>query len=554
MTDSALHEKQLRSLLEVGRALVSELDPEALLNRVLETAKELTGARYAALGILDKNKSSLERFLHLGIDQASLRGIGPLPQGRGVLGELISHPEPLRLARVGDHPRSYGFPPGHPPMSSFVGVPIRIRGESFGNIYLTEKADGQQFNDLDEAMIVILADWAAVAIGNARLYEDSENRRVELERAVQALEATVSLARVGAMDSDLDSLYELIVKRGRALVDANTVLLLTAEPKGQLRISAVAGVGNNAVEGHLFPESHLLERVRGEVTAQRMYGAELELSCDLGFEHEEVLILHLDYRGRRQGFLVAIDPLGRNQFTPENELVFSSFGTSAANSLGTAGDIEQERLRMAIEASEQERRRWAMELHDETLQDLGALKVLQEGAIVKGDPDTMRQSLASATTQLDRTIATLELLIHELRPASLDALGLEAAVETLLDRVCDRASMSPELHFDLAFDRGDSPTRLAGQIEATAYRVIQESLNNAAKHSGASRVSVSVTESATDLTIFVEDNGKGFVPEDGFGDRFGLHGMRERVELADGEMEIDSSPGNGTRVEVHIPV
>lgn len=554
MTDSALHEEQLRSLLEVGRALVSELDPEVLLNRVLETAKELTGARYAALGILNKEKTSLERFLNLGIDETARRGIGPLPQGRGVLGELIRHPEPLRLERVGDHPRSYGFPPGHPPMDSFVGVPIRIRGEAFGNIYLTEKAGGGQFDERDEAMLVILADWAAVAIGNARLYEDSETRRRELERAVQALEATVSLARVGAVDSDPHSLFELIVKRGRALVDADTVLLLTPEPKGQLRISAVGGSAGSSVEGLLIPEGTALEVVRGSVTTQRLDPTELELVADLGIEPAEVLILHLDYRGRRQGYLVAIGPLDRPRFSSENELVFTSFGTSAASSLATARDVEQQRLRMAIEASEQERRRWAMELHDETLQDLGALKVMQEGALVKGDPEAMVKSLTSATTQLERTISTLESLIHELRPASLDALGLEAAVETLLERVCERASMTPELHVDLAFDRGDSQARLDSQTEATAYRIVQESLNNAAKHSEASKVSVSITQSDSDLTVFIEDNGKGFVPEQGFGDRFGLHGMRERVELADGEMEIDSSPGHGTRVEVHIPV
>jgi GAF domain-containing protein len=159
---------RIRRLLDVGRALVAELDPETVLDRILEEAREITGARYAALGVMNEERSELERFLTVGVDGATHRAIGELPHGRGVLGVLIEDPRPLRLPDVARHPQSYGFPPGHPPMHGFLGVPIVIRGEAWGNLYLTEKHDGGEFTEADEEAAVILADWAGTAIENAR--------------------------------------------------------------------------------------------------------------------------------------------------------------------------------------------------------------------------------------------------------------------------------------------------------------------------------------------------------------------------------------------------
>ena len=191
---SHLSPEVLQRLLQVGSEVVSELDHEAVLQRVLEAARDLTGARYAALGVLDGERRGLERFLTSGIDQPTQRAIGDLPHGRGILGVLITDPKPLRLSDVGAHPASYGFPIDHPPMQSFLGVPVLVRGEAWGNLYLTEKADGE-FDEADEAAIVMLARWAATAIHNARLYRNERAQRDELERAVRALETTSAITR-----------------------------------------------------------------------------------------------------------------------------------------------------------------------------------------------------------------------------------------------------------------------------------------------------------------------------------------------------------------------
>ena len=185
----ALDAGQLRQLIDAGRSLVAELDSTVLLEELLGVAAGVTGARYAALGILAEDRRGLERFLTHGMDVAARARIAEPPQGRGVLGVLVDDPRPLRLADVSRDPRSYGFPAGHPPMGSFLGVPILIRGQAWGNLYLTEK-DGGAFTPGDEEAVVVLAEWAAIAIENARLYSGSERRLNELEQAVRRLEAT----------------------------------------------------------------------------------------------------------------------------------------------------------------------------------------------------------------------------------------------------------------------------------------------------------------------------------------------------------------------------
>lgn len=551
-SETTLSDIQLRRLLEVGRSLVADLDTESVLMQILEAARELTGARYAALGILDDEKRALERFLVTGIDPDTRKEIGSLPQGHGVLGELIRDPRPLRLERVGEHPHSFGFPPGHPPMDTFVGVPVKIRGEAFGNIYLTEKSGGHPFDEVDEAMLVVLAEWAAVAIANARLYEQSEGRRRELERAVQALEATVALSRLGATENDFSSLHELVAKRARALVECGAVVLLVPDDGGVVRVGAAAGEGEFPPPGEpVSGAAELFAAARRRRESILIREPEPGLSA-CGIDTSGAILEHLESRGVTHGYLLFTGP-GAATFSEEEKLVLAAFSNSAAMSLSLARDVERDRARMALAASERERRRWAMELHDETLQDLGALKVMQEAALSLGDRETLERSLTNATEQLDGTIARLESLIQELRPASLDALGVEAAVETLITRLSTRSGAEIKLESSLRFESGEESERLAGPVEATIYRLVQEALNNSLKHGEARHIGVGLDESDGSVLVWVRDDGKGFDPERVPLDRFGLHGMKERVDLAGGSLRIESAPSRGTLVEARIP-
>src|SRR5581483_6064531 len=206
-----------------------------VLERVLAAARQLTGARYAALGVLDESRSELARFETLGIDERTRRRIGQLPRGRGVLGELITNPAPLRLADVGRHARSYGFPAGHPHMTTFLGVPILVDGRPFGNLYLADKAAGAEFTAEDEATVVLLAEFAGIAIDHARRFSGSEARRVELQHTVEALDATIQIARALGGQTDIGVILELVAKRGRALVSARA-LVIEVEREGELEI------------------------------------------------------------------------------------------------------------------------------------------------------------------------------------------------------------------------------------------------------------------------------------------------------------------------------
>jgi len=555
-TEGQLNDKELRKLLDVGRALVAELDVETVLRHVLETARELTGARYAALGILDEHKEELERFVFVGIDEETRRLIGPLPRGGGVLGELIRNPEPLRLRDVTQHPRSYGFPPGHPPMTTFLGVPISVRGDAWGNLYLTDKAEGAEFDARDEESAIVLAEWAAIAIGNARLYEDVARRRGELERAVSGLEATAAVARAVGFETDLDRVLELIVKRGRALVDADSLLVLLQEGD-ELYVAAAAGEIGAAAVGATVPlEGSLPAAVVASGNPERVPSLvdRKEHGLDAVAEGaRSALVVPLGFRGRARGVLVALaSGRGVRGFEAEEEHLLTSFGASAAIAIATAQSVEAERLKHSIRASESERRRWARELHDETLQELGALKVLLESAHRTGRPDALQEAVERSLEQLGSSITALQSLITELRPASLDELGVKPALEALVRRASARFGLKVDTNFDLAFDSGREPSRLAGEIESAAYRLVQEAINNVAKHAQAESLHVEVVEAEGNLRLTIEDDGSGFDTSRADGG-FGLVGMRERVELVDGRLWIESSPGRGTVVRAELP-
>jgi signal transduction histidine kinase len=547
----ALDEPRLRELIDVGRSLVAELDPETIFQQVLEVACDLTGARYAALGVLDENRHELERFIVHGIEAEARRAIGNLPRGRGVLGLLIEQPRPLRLSDVGQHPRSYGFPPGHPPMANFLGVPVMIRGHAWGNLYLTEK-DGGDFNEADEQSAMILAEWAAIALENARLYRSVQSRGDEMERAVHRLEATTEIARAVGGETDLDRILEIVVKRGRALVEARSLLILLAAGD-ELVTASIAGEHTPEMARARIPISGSIPgQVLEEREPRRVRDLHPSLMARPGGGGVTALLAPLLYRGRALGVLVARDPLGRDAgFSAEDEGVLLSFAASAATAVATAQSVAEDRARETITATERERGRWARELHDESLQSLAGLRVLLSAAR-RSDPGELDALLVQGIEQVDGAIAEMRRLIADLRPSTLDQLGLGAALEALGERTASAAAIEIQVSIDLDFEAGRSKSRLRGEVEDTVYRLVQEALNNAVHHGEADQVLVDVREADGALRIRIEDDGRGFDPGAAT-DGFGLIGMRERAELAGGSLELQSTPGDGTTIVAVIP-
>jgi signal transduction histidine kinase len=544
------HDDSLRRLLDVGRALVGELDLEAVLDRVLEEACAITGAKYAALGVLNQDRTGLERFVTRGIDPATHRAIGDLPHGRGVLGVLIEDPRPLRLTDVGSHPESYGFPANHPQMLTFLGVSILGRGRVWGNLYLTEKQGGGQFTDRDEEAAKVLAEWAGTAVENARLYEGSERRRVEAERAVRSLEAARDIADAVGGISDVDHILELIVKRGRALVDARTVLIMLREGD-ELAVAASAGHASGA-KGRRFPiagstSGQVLERGR----PHRIKDVATELRVAVGAlgvtEAKTALLVPMLHHRNPIGVLLAFDrsELG-GEFTDGDEQLLRTFAASAANAVALNQSVTEDRLRSAIVAADAERSRWARELHDQTLQSLGGLRVLLASALRRSDPAFSERAMHQAIEDIELELENLRAIITDLRPSLLDDLGLQPAIESLIER---RRRDGLEIAAEFSVPAGDGA--LAPELETTIYRIVQEALTNVFKHARATRAGVIVEVGDLEVIVEVRDDGQGF-DTSSQSDGFGITGLSERVYLAGGTLELESGK-QGTRVRAQLP-
>jgi signal transduction histidine kinase len=551
-----MQDSSLRTLIALGNAVLEESELELVFERVIEAGRELTGARYAALGVMDDRRELLARFLTSGIDEDTRRVIGDLPRGHGVLGELIRDPRPLRLPDVGAHPRSYGFPIGHPPMDTFLGVPILVAGEAWGNLYLTEKRDGE-FTEDDEQIVVMLARYAAIAISNARRVGALSSRRDELERTLAAMTATTEISRALAGETDLDVVLQLIAKRGRALVGAGALAIELAVGD-RLRIAAVAGAVDRAIVGRELPidgsvagrvlQTRHPQRLSDELNRARFEETGLG---QWGFTAAAGLFVPLSFRTETPGVLVALNPPDAAEFSEEDERLLTSFATSAASAVVTARSVSGDQLRAREAATEDERRRWARELHDETLQGLGALRLSLSAARKASDGDVWKTALDEAVTELDTEIANLRGIISDVRPAALDELGTGAAVDALADRIRSRG-IDVTLHADLDYETGRAAARHDPVVETALYRIVQEAMTNAVKHSGAESMTVDITEADGYVTLRVRDDGQGFDIAGG-SDGFGLVSMRERVELLDGALAVDSAPGEGTTLTARIP-
>jgi signal transduction histidine kinase len=535
-------QERMRALVEAGIALSSELSLDAVLQKLIETAAILTGAKYAALGVVDPTGTRLERFLTTGIDAETHAAIGDLPTGRGILGVLIRDAAPLRLHDLSEDPRSVGFPPGHPPMRSFLGVPVALRGIAYGNLYLTEKETGD-FTEEDEESVTLLASQAAVAIENARLYESATRWSTQLESLNEVATALVS-------ELELDRLLHIVAERLRALLTAGVVTIALPHGDG-FRVEAAAG--DESLLGSTIPggskTARVLERKRSERVDSILDDPEIDQETARRFRQRTVLLVPLVLRGEGIGVIIAQDKEGTDpRFSAEDVRLAEAFGQRAAMAVDLSRRVARDALRRVVAAQEQERRRLARELHDETGQALTSILLgLRTVEEAEGESD-MRVALSEVRELVRATLQDVRQLAVELRPKVLDDFGLVAALERLTDSFREQTGIAVAFHSALPAER------LSPEIETALYRIVQESLTNIVKHARAGGVSITLGRKRSAVTVVVEDDGVGFDPARTREEGLGLIGMRERVALVGGRLTIESRPGAGTTFVAEVPV
>jgi signal transduction histidine kinase len=540
-------EERLRNLVEAGITLSSELSLDAVLQKLTETAATLTGARYAALGVIDQSGTHLERFVTHGVDRETHEAIGELPRGRGILGVLIREAAPLRLHDLTADPRSVGFPLHHPPMTTFLGVPILLRGIAYGNLYLTEKAGGEDFTAEDQELVRLLAAQAAVAIENARLYESAT-------RWLRQLEVLNEVGTALAGETDLSRLLRLVAARLRELVDARFVLIMLPAQGGVLDVAAAAGDGSEELVGTLLTvdsskSGRVLERRRSERVDSVLDDPEVdqEIARQLGVMTG--LYVPLVLRDHPIGVITAHDKLGPDpRFTDADLRLAETFATRAAVAVDLSERVARDALRRVVAAQELERQRLARELHDETGQALTSillgLKTVEEAA-TKEEAGEAARSLRELVAD---TLHAVRRLAVELRPKALDDFGLVPALERLTETFGEQTGIS------IDFEAAIGEERLSPEIETALYRIVQEALTNVVKHAGAAHASVVLARKPGAVTAVIEDDGRGFEASGTDGAGLGLVGIRERLGLLDGRLAIESTEGSGTSIVAEVPL
>ncbi len=501
------------------------------------------------------------------------RAIGPEPMGKGILGVLITDARSLRLADIGADPRSVGFPDHHPPMSTFLGVPVKAGDSVFGNLYLTEKADGE-FTAIDEQLVTVLAAQAGVAIENARLFAESKKHAATLERAVTQLAVVAEINDAILSGQPIEPVLDLIADQLRQSIGCRLVsVALVDAASDMIRVRAAAGDGAVEIRGVEVP----LSRSKGGIVlaAQRTVVVH-DLGSDPQVNQAVVekigvrsgLYCPVVFRDQGVGVLVAYDPVEHDLFDEDDVHVAELFTARAALALGMSRALASERerskaeqslvtaeqrqesqremLRRVVGTQEAERRRIARELHDDTGQALASVLIGLRRAEELEDPTEVRQVLADLRETITASIRDLRALAVELRPTALDDFGLGAALERLVDTFGRRTGLAIDLHVD------GLEERLPEATETALYRIVQESLTNIAKHAGAGRASVVLQGLGDRVVVVIEDDGRGFDPT-GPSAGLGLVSMRERAELVGGSIRVDSREGSGTTIAIEVP-
>jgi signal transduction histidine kinase len=541
-------DSRLRELFEAGIAFNSELSLDALLQKVVETAAKLTEAQYAALGVIDESGEALERFITTGMPAETAAAIGDLPRGRGILGVLIRDARALRLDRLGEDPRSVGFPPGHPPMSSFLGVPVLMRGIAYGNLYLTEKRDGASFTDEDEEIVTLLAAQAAVAIENTRLYESAT-------RWSRQLESLHEIVRSMVTEIDLDRLLELVCLRVRELIDARVAMVALARPgSSDLEVVAVDSADHEEVDllGHRLSRDHskvgrVLERLQSARVDSLLDDPDVAQDETRAIGARTGLYVPLVAGGVPLGVIAVHDKLGKDaRFSDADLRLVEIFGARAAVAVSLSEQVARDTVRRVVDAQESERRRLALELHDETGQALTSILLGVSSIRAARTDEEAERAEADVRALVVQALQDVRALAVELRPAALDDFGLGPAVERLAETFAQRSGIETVVHAKL--EQRPSP-----EIEITIYRVVQEALTNIVKHAGADHVSIVVSNRDGGVAVTIDDDGRGFESEGVRADALGLLGMRERLALVGGTLEVESSVDSGTTIAAQVP-
>ncbi|MFD9868043.1 GAF domain-containing protein [Streptomyces niveus] len=528
----------LQAVLSVGR----ELDLPQVLRRIVEAAVVLVDAEYGALGVVEED-TRLSQFVTVGVDPDRAAAIGHLPEGHGILGELIRHPRPLRLSDLTSHPASYGFPPNHPPMHSFLGVPIRVRDNVFGNLYLTEKRGGGDFDDDDETVLSTLAVAAGVAIENARLYETARGRQSWLRANAEVVADLLSGA-------DETQVLRLIVDRARHILSADLGVLALPDRDGtSLRVALAAGVDAEAHSGLLLPR-------RGSFVGAALHAGKPLISADV--EHDPRITAGPPRWGGL-GPAVAVPMIASEEvrgvlllarlrsgalFTPTETAPLQTFAAQAALAMELA---ERRRASEQMTVLE-DRDRIARDLHDLAIQRLFATGMTLQSVVRFVEHPGAQERLLRAVDDLDETIKIIRSTIFGLRvrEAGRSNRGLRGRVTDTVQQAVRPLGFTPALRMEGLLDT-DVPPETAEHVVA----VLAEALSNVARHARAGSASVSLVVRGGVLRLSVSDDGVGIGAE---GRRSGLTNLAKRAHELGGTMTLETPGDGGTRLVWTVPV
>jgi len=524
---------RLRGLLRANAAIVDDLSLPVVLRHIVSAAQELVGARYAALGVIGRG-GLLEEFVHVGMDAGTVQRIGGLPQGRGLLGHLIAHPAPVRLAELGGHPAAAGFPAQHPEMGSFLGVPVRVRDEVFGNLYLTDSVHGE-FSEEDEQLAGALAGTAGVAIANARLYQQAERQRQWLAASTELTQQLFA----GETDRPLD----LVLRYALAGADADLAILTMPLNAEQARVEACAGALAEPLTGQPVPMGQTVAGlvirsgkpvlITEEVTGFGEPGGMNDLPDSVG---EAVGVPLLAAGDRVLGALILGRADGRDPFTDTDMALLAGFAGHA----GVALQLDRARADHETLLLIADHDRIAADLHDHVVQELFATGIGLQG-MIGALPDPRQQARVSGYIDaLDATIRRIRTTIFQLHPAPQNPAGLRQRLLLILEEETPALGFHAQIDFRGPLDTG-VPPGLADDLVA----VLREALSNTARHAQASSAQVTVALLDALVTLEVTDDGRGI----GATTRSsGLANMRRRAQAHTGALELNTPAGGGTHL------